>query len=210
MPSFAARSFQWRSLCRVPALSQRFPGTLCRAPALSWLCVSGLGALCRHSLALCVEICVRTDCLCSLALCLGPRALCVGARRSLCRVPALSMSGPAALSLSVSVCRVSALYTHPVARACHPSGPRALSSDPRAASENSIGSGQQRPAELGVRHGSRSVDVSCKKLCRVHAMIRSACGFVEYKTSAAVEHRNEIVELTHVQPRIMLSASALL
>ena len=135
-----------RSLRRASALSLSASG-----PGALSLSVSGSVSAPGTLLPLSVS---GPDALCvGPALSASPSVLCVGPRRSLCHAPALSVSGPAALSLSVSalsvlgpggplpalsasspaalrrsLCRGPALSVslcHPpqLGSACHPSGP---------------------------------------------------------------------------------------
>ena len=127
------------------ALGVRVRRSLSRGPALS--CVEAQLSLCG-ALALSVSGPVLSVS--------DPGALCVRARRSpcqarcsvcrlvaLCRAPALSVSGPGALCVGLSrsvlgPATVSNWVPGPQLRsacssACHPSGPRAPSSDPHAA-----------------------------------------------------------------------------
>ena len=132
-----------RSLCRGPALSVSGPGALCvrarRSPAL---CVSGPDTL---SLSVSGSVSGPRS---PATVCVGPRrfsvsgpgALCVGALRSLCRAPALSVSGPA---LCVGARR---------SRHCLCRGP-ALSRSP--------GSGPGALAPLSVEPGTLCVGPRC-------------------------------------------------
>ena len=100
------------SLCRGPALFVSGTGalyvgarrSLCWASTpilLNALCV-GLRRSLRRSSALSGAVCVGPAVL-SQSFCVGPRRLCVGLGRSLCRAPALFVSGPSALCVALCV-----------------------------------------------------------------------------------------------------------